>query len=362
MRTFRRTLIAVMATAVVVAGCSSAETGDEPASDAPASDAATSGDATASGGENCTDGAITVGMIPKLGDDPYMTTVRDGAQDAADEIGDGDEVVYTSPSAATGSAQIPFVQQLISQGVDVIAISGSDLDSAAAALQEARDRGIKVLSYDSDVTPEARSLFISQARTDELGTKLLDSMADLLDNEGQFAILSSTQTAVNQNAWIEDIEARLESDEAFSGLELVDTVYGEERADLSATRALELVTTHPDLDGILIPAGISLPAAANALDESGQLGDVKLTGLAPASLISSYITTGDVQDVWWNVTELGYLTMYAAKALASCAVDGSAGSTFTAGELGEYTVEEDGVVILGPAQIVTPENVDDFAF
>jgi rhamnose transport system substrate-binding protein len=310
----------------------------------------------------CIDGPITVGIIPKLGDDPYMTTVRDGAEKAADEIGDGDEVVYTSPSEATGAAQIPFVQQLISQKVDVIAISGSDLEGAKAELLKAQEAGIRVLSFDSDVAPDARSLFINQAETAELGTAMLDSMSNMLGGEGQFAILSSTQTAVNQNAWIADMKARLESDPAFAKLELVDVVYGEEKADVSANRAKELVTTYPDLRGIIIPAGISLPAAATALDESGDLGRVKLTGLAPASLIRDFIKEGNVQDIWWNVTDLGYLTMYAAKALASCETDGSTGDTFDAGELGSYTVGDSGVVILGPSDVVTAENADDFAF
>jgi rhamnose transport system substrate-binding protein len=312
--------------------------------------------------DGCIDGPITVGIIPKLGDDPYMTTHRDGAIKAADEIGDGDEVVYTSPSEATGAAQIPFVQQLISQKVDVIAISGSDLDGAKAELQQAREAGIKVLSYDSDVASDARSLFINQAATEELGTAMLDSMSEMLGGEGQFAILSSTQTAVNQNAWIDDMKARLESDAAFANLELVDVAYGEEKADVSANRAKELVAKYPDLRGIIVPAGISLPAAATALDESGDLGRVKLTGLAPVSLIRDYIKSGDVQDIWWNVTDLGYLTMYAAKALASCETEGATGDTFDAGELGTYTVGENGVVILGPAVVATPENADDFAF
>jgi rhamnose transport system substrate-binding protein len=310
----------------------------------------------------CTDGPITVGLIPKLGDDPYMTTHRDGAQKAADEIGDGDKVVYTSPSEATGAAQIPFVQQLISQKVDVIAISGSDLDGAKAELQKARDAGIKVLSYDSDVASDARSLFINQAETAELGTAMLDSMNELLGGEGEFAILSSTQTAVNQNAWIDDMKSRLSSDPQFSKLKLVDVAYGEEKADVSANRAKELVAKYPNLKGIIVPAGISLPAAATALDESGDLGRVKLTGLAPVSLIRDYIKGGDVQDIWWNVTDLGYLTMYAAKALASCETDGTPGDTFDAGELGTYTVGDNGVVILGPSVVATPENADDFAF
>ncbi len=317
------------------------------------------GEADANG---CVDGAITVGIIPKLGDDPYMTTVRDGAEAAAEEIGDGDKVVYTSPSEATGAAQIPFVQQLISQKVDVIAISGSDLEGAKAELLKAKEAGIKVLSFDSDVSPDARSLFINQAETAELGTAMLDSMSDMLGGEGDFAILSSTQTAVNQNAWIDNMKERLASDPAFANMNLVDVVYGEEKADVSANRAKELVTTYPNLKGIIIPAGISLPAAATALDESGDLGRVKLTGLAPASLIRDYIKTGDVQDIWWNVTDLGSLTMYAAKALASCETDGTNGQTFDAGDLGTYTVGDDGVVILGPSDVVTSENADDFAF
>lgn len=324
------------------------------------------GCATADGGDTdadgCTDGAITVGIIPKLGDDPYMTTVRDGAEKAAEEIGDGDTVVYTAPSEATGAAQIPFVQQLISQRVDVIAISGSDLEGARSELLKAQEAGIKVISFDSDVAPEARSLFINQAETAELGTAMLDSMSDMLGGSGDFAILSSTQTAVNQNAWIADMEERLATDPAFENLNLVDVVYGEEKADVSANRALELVTTYPNLTGIIIPAGISLPAAATALDESGDLGRVKLTGLAPASLIRDFIAEGNVQDIWWNVTDLGYLTMYAAKAVASCATDGATGDSFDAGDLGEYTVGESGVVILGPSEVVTPENVDEFAF
>lgn len=349
----RSTQIRVLAGVAVVAmfalaGCSSSGS----------SAAAPAGDDAAA----CTDGPITVGIIPKLGDDPYMTTVRDGAEAAAEAIGDGDKVVYTSPSEATGAAQIPFVQQLISQKVDVIAISGSDLEGAKAELMKAQDAGIKVLSFDSDVAPEARSLFINQAETSELGTAMLDSMNELLGGEGDFAILSSTQTAVNQNAWIDDMKKRLESDPELSGLNLVDVVYGEEKADVSANRAKELVTTYPDLKGIIIPAGISLPAAATALAESGDLGKVKLTGLAPASLIREFIQTGDVQDIWWNVTDLGSLTMYAAKALASCETDGATGDTFDAGDLGTYTVGDKGVVILGPAEVVTAENADQFAF
>jgi rhamnose transport system substrate-binding protein len=56
------------------------------------------------------------------------------------------------------------------------------------------------------------------------------------------------------------------------------------------------------------------------------------------------------------------LTYYAAAALANGKITGKKGETFSAGRLGERTIGDDGEVILGPAVIVTPENVNSFAF
>lgn len=367
-----RVAAAIIGASMILAACGSDETTDTASSTAASSgttassdsDAATPGSTggTAAPNASCTDTPISIGIIPKLGDDPYMTTVRDGMEKAAADAGYGDEITYTSPSEATGSAQIPFVQQLISAKVDVIAISGSDLNSAAAELKKARDEGIKIVSFDSDVAPDARDLFINQADVSELGELMLKSMSDLLGGKGDFAILSSTQTAVNQNAWIADMKEQLTSVPEYAGLKLVDVVYGEEKADVSANRAKELVTTYPDLKGIIVPAGISLPAAATALEESGDLGKVKLTGLAPASLIKDQIAGGNVQDIWWNVSDLGELTYYAARELSSCGLASTEGTGFNAGGLGSFTVGANGEVLLGKATVVTTANIDEFPF
>lgn len=359
-RTRISTLVAAgVVTALALTGCVKSST-STPTSSAAAGGTSAAAGSAAPAGKDCSTGPVKVGYIPKLGTDPYMTTVRDGAMDAAKEI--GGSVIYTQPSEATGAAQIPFVNQLISQGVGVIAISGSDLNGAAAALKAAKAKGIKVLSFDSDVAPEARSLFINQADTAELGTKMLDSMAGMMGNAGEFAILSSTQTAVNQNAWIASMKSRLASDPKLAKMKLATIAYGQEKADVNAQKAKELVSTYPNLKGIIVPAGIGLPAAAEALTQSGDLGKVKITGLAPASIISKYIKTGNVQDIWWNVTDLGYLSYYAAQALAQCKVNTTAGSKLTAGRLKDFTIGKNGEIILGPSSIVTPANLTQFKF
>ena len=314
-----------------------------------------------SGGEDCVEGALTVGFVPKLDTDPYFSTAQLGAEEAAEEL--GGEAVRQAPSVTTADAQIEIINTLVTQQVDVIAVAGNDANALAPALQRARDQGVRVISYDSDVAPEARTLFVNQVDSDTVAAQMLDSMHDLIEGDGQFGILSSTPTATNQNAWIASIQEALEADPKYADMELIDEIfYGEEQEDVSQTQALAMTQAYPDIEGIIIPAGISLPAAARALDDAGLLGDVTLTGLAPASLISEYIEGGSVQDIWWNVRDLGYLTFYAANALATCEITGEEGDTFEAGRLGEFTVGVDGEIILGPAVIVTPENVDEFEF
>lgn len=308
----------------------------------------------------CASGPVKVGIIPKLGTDPYMVTVKNAVEAAAAK--DGSTVIYTSPSDATGAAQIPFVNQLISQNVDVIMISGSDLNSTSAALAKAKAAGIKVVSWDSDIAPESRGFFVNQADTAKIGDQMLKSMAQMLNNEGDFAILSSTQTAVNQNAWIASIKDKLANDPAYAKMKLVTVAYGEEKADVNAQKAKELVQAYPNLKGIIVPAGIGLPAAAEALSQSGDLGRIKISGLAPVTLINQYIQTGNVQDVWWNVENLGTLAFQISQMYAQCKIQPTTGSKFDAPGLGAFTVGDKGIVLLGDPTIVTTDNLKTFPF
>ncbi|WP_026791067.1 rhamnose ABC transporter substrate-binding protein [Pleomorphomonas oryzae] len=315
--------------------------------------------ATASA-EDCATKPVTVGFLPKLDTDPYFQVAQTGAEEAAKEI--GGTAVKQAPSQATAEAQIEFINNLVSQKVGVIAISANDSNAVAPALKRAVKQGVKVVSYDSDVAANARTVFLNQAAGDSLAEMMLESLGQLINYEGEFAILSSTPTATNQNAWIDFMKKKMASDAKYSKLKLVQVAYGQESEQVNQQQALALAQAFPNLKGIIIPAGIGLPAAARAMDQAGLLGKIKLTGLAPATLIKKYIQNGSVQDIWWNVKDLGYLTYYAAQAVAQCKVTGKAGESFEAGRLGTYKVGEKGEVLLGPAQIVTPQNVEEFKF
>ncbi|CDX60511.1 Rhamnose ABC transporter, periplasmic rhamnose-binding protein [Mesorhizobium plurifarium] len=310
--------------------------------------------------DECAKEPVTVGFLPKLDTDPYFKVAQQGAEEAAKEI--GGKAIQVAPSQATAEAQIDFINSLVTQKVGVIAISANDANAVAPALKRAAQQGVKVVSYDSDVAGDARAVFANQAKGDSLAEMMLESAYNLMGGEGDFAILSSTPTATNQNAWIDFMKKKMAAEPKFSKMKLVQVAYGEESEQVNQQQALGLVQAFPDLKAIIVPAGIGLPAAARALEEAGLMGKVKLTGLAPATLISKYIKDGSAQDIWWNVSDLGYLTYQTAQALAQCKITGKEGEKFKAGRLGEYTIGAGGELVLGPAKIVTPENLAEFKF
>ena len=308
----------------------------------------------------CSKTPVTVGFLPKLDTDPYFQVAKTGADEAQKEL--GGTVIQQAPSSATADAQIEFINNLVSQQVKVIAIAGNDANAVAPALRRARQQGVQVIAYDSDVAQAARTVFINQADTAKLGDQMLNAMAELMGHTGEFAILSSTPTASNQNAWVAAMKARLANDPTLSKMKLVQVAYGMESEQINQQQTLALAQAFPNLKGIIVPAGIGLPAAARALRQPGLVGKIKLAGLAPVTMLKKYIVSGAVQDVWWNVKDLGYLAYYAAQAVAQCKVTGKPGETFAAGRLGMFTVGARGVVLLGEPVVATPGNVDSFKF
>jgi rhamnose transport system substrate-binding protein len=307
----------------------------------------------------CLDRPAKVGFVNKLDTDPYWGETKNGAEAAKTDL--GGELIVTAPSKDTGDAQVEFINNLIAQQVDVIVIAGNNPDTVAPALKRAAQSGIRVISYDSDVATDTRTLFVNQADLSQLGTMMLESMSEQIGGRGQIAALIDNATATNQVQWVQAVKDATASDRKYKDIELVTTVYGESNETTSQQQALGLVNSYPELKGIIAPSGLGYPAAARALQSAGKT-DIKLTGLAPASQMKTFVDSGQATVIWWKVGDLGYLSYAAAQSLARCEIDGSAGKTFKAGNLGEFAVGDDGEIVLGPATLVTPGNVDEFKF
>ena len=335
--------------------CADGEAASPEAADGAAdADASPAGEGAALSGEG-----LSISFLPKDVVNNYFASNYRGAEEAATEI--GGTVEQVGPDTPNAAEQVTFIQTLTQQGVDAIAVSANDPDALAPALNEARAQGIKVVSFDSDVAPDARDVFVNQANSEDIGRIQVQIIGRLIGCEGQIAILSAAATATNQNAWIEFMQDEL-TRPGYENIELVEVVYGDDEPQKSYDRTLELLTAYPDLKGIISPTTVGISNAAAALRDEGRT-DVALTGLGLPNEMREFVQDGTVQEfALWNPTDLYYLTYYTAVALVQGVITGSPGETYTAGRLGEYTIGENSTVLLGPPFIFNADNIDDFNF
>jgi rhamnose transport system substrate-binding protein len=305
---------------------------------------------------------VALTMLPKNLGNAYFDTSTKGAEEAAAEVGATVEEV--GPETGDDPAgQVPFINTVAQQGASALIVSANDPEAICDAIGEARDAGVKVVTFDSDTNPDCRDLFINQATAEGIAAKQLELISEQIGGSGEIAILSASANATNQNAWIDMMKAELGSNPDYADIKLVDTVYGDDQDQKSFDQTEALLQNHPNLKGIISPTTVGIAAAARYLSESDSKGKVALTGLGTPNQMRPYVEDGTVESfALWNPGDLGYLAVYATEALVNDDITGAEGDTFEAGKLGEFEVGADGVVLLGEPFTFNADNIGDFDF
>jgi rhamnose transport system substrate-binding protein len=351
-----RALLAALALLAVLALAACGETQDDESSD--------SGSSSAQEGSADPSAPIKKGLktvsIPKQLGNPYEEFEHSGIDEALEELGGSNRI--TGPTEASASSQIPIINAAVQQSPDAIIIAGNDPDAVAPALKQAAQRDITVVGMDSDVAPDARSVFINQVTTQLVGQNQVESIAKQIGNKGEIAILSATANATNQNAWIDVMKEELKKPK-YKDIKLVKVAYGDDDDQKSFQETQGLIQAYPNLKGIISPTTVGVAAAARYLSTSPQKGKIKLTGLGFPNQMRKFVKDGTVDEFQlWVPKDVGYLAGQAAAALVSGRITGKEGEKFKAGRLGEYTIGANGEIVLGPLTTFNQGNIDDYDF
>ncbi len=305
-------------------------------------------------------------LLPKfLGILPF-DQANAGAQEAHAELENPGDYLYTGPTPENSVAgQIEIITTSTSQGQNVVMLSNNAGDQVAPSAQAAQAAGTKVVTWDSPIpSAEGETLFVAQVDFNDIGVVMADMALSILGGEGEFATLSATPDAANQNAWIAAMVAALE-DEKYAGLNHIDIVYGDDQSEVSYNRALALVDKHPNMGLIMAPTSVGIVSAAKALQDEGLCDQIKVSGLGvPAEMVSYTLDGCAPEFALWDFVDLGYLTYYTSYLIATGQMQGEIGETFEAGRMGTYTIEKDPTrdagarVLMGPFTVYNEENVE----
>ena len=300
-----------------------------------------------------------IAFVPKLIGIPYFNAMQDGGNKAAQDL--GVEFIYTGPTTADVAKQAEIVDNLITRGVNAIAVAPNDPAAIAPVLKKAKARGILVMTSDTDGAQDVRDVFVNQALQDEIGYMVMDTLAKDMGEEGEFAIVSCGPTAWNLNTWI---LYELQELAKYPKMKLVTIRYAEEDVQQAINVMQDLINAFPNLKGVIGQCSTSAPGVAEAVEQAGKTGQIACGGLSVPSMMAKYVHSGTVKGfVCWNPVDLGYLTVWAAKYILdkNKFADGKTYDVKGIETKPRY-IAKDKMLVLGPPKVFDASNVDNFNF
>lgn len=142
----------------------------------------------------------TFALVPKAMNNPFFDLARDGCFKAQEEL-DGVTCEYIGPGEHTELEQIQIVQDLITKGVDGIAVAPSNAPAMAKVLRAAADAGIPVMTWDSDLLPEDAGLRTTYVGTNNynIGVHLAELVQARHPDGGTICLQTGGASAANHN-------------------------------------------------------------------------------------------------------------------------------------------------------------------
>jgi rhamnose transport system substrate-binding protein len=304
---------------------------------------------------------LTIIWMPKFLGLDYFNTCRKGAEEAGKELG----ITIKEDAPLTGDAtkQVEMIDNFITQKVDILAISANDPKALAPITKKAIAAGIPTLTWDADVdsATSGRRIFINQTSYELYGRGLAKSAAKHAGENARVGILTTFFTAPNQSKWVEWMKKEMA--ENHPKMKLVDIREGEEDQNVAFRVTQDMIKANPDMNCIIAISSAISPGAAEAIAQMGAKDRVNLIASSTPNAVKKYMKSGDMKAaLLWNTQDLGYLTVYAAKAFYDHTITGKQGEKFKVGRMGEYTIGKDGEIVLGPPFEFNAGNIDQFNF
>lgn len=193
---------------------------------------------------------ITITMVAKSETNPVFMSAKLGAEAAAKDLSEkyskiDVKIDWRTPLLEDANGQVERILAAVDEGTDAILVSCSDEKILEGAINKAVERGVPVMTFDSDA-PDSKRFAFYGANDVELGESVMDELAELMGGKGQVAILAGSANAPNLQQRVEGVKSAALK---YPQIEVVGVFNHDETAQQAANEVLRVNATYPELSG-----------------------------------------------------------------------------------------------------------------
>ena len=248
-----------------------------------------------------------IGVIAQGRAHMFWQSIHAGAVAASRET--GAEIFWNAPTSETDYAgQLQIMDAMINRRVDAIAVSPIDKKAMVGVVERATRAGIPVVIFDTGVDTD---VYVARVATDNYaaGRMAAERMGGILNGKGTVLMVACQPGSASTIAREQGFEDVLK--EKFPGLRIADKRFGMSDFAKSLAVAENMLTAHPDADGMFASNETGSVGAAQAL--KGRKNKVKMVGFDSSPTLIEDVNTGLIDAlVVQHPFKIGYESVRAA--------------------------------------------------
>ncbi len=199
----------------------------------------------------------------------FWTIARKGVEKADNEL-DNVTVEFKIPGEGTAAEQKRIIDDLLSTGVNGIAMSPVDPENQVELINETSKKAL-VVTQDSDAPTSDRAVYVG---TDNVaaGKQAGELIKEAIPNGGKIMLFVGKKDARNAAERAQGIKEALQG----SNIEIVDTRTDDTDRARAKSNAADTLVKYPDIAAMVGLWSYNGPAILNAVKEANKTGQVKI--------------------------------------------------------------------------------------
>ncbi|PKM50492.1 MAG: sugar ABC transporter substrate-binding protein [Firmicutes bacterium HGW-Firmicutes-7] len=247
---------------------------------------------------------LVITLITMDSMDEHWLKVKNGAEDAASELGNV-KVIFDAPQTKVdATVQAQLVENAIVNKSDAIMLAALDKEALKPVVEKAKQAGIPVIFVDSGVNTDQYDAFFSTNNAAAAETAAVE-LASLIGEKGKIAIINAQAgagtTMTRENAFADKIKAD------YPNIEIVGVQYSDGDKQKALNYATDFMTQYPDLVGFYACNEGSTVGVGNAVDQSGKGDGISVVGFDFSADVKALIEKGAIKaSMVQNPYVMGY--------------------------------------------------------